>query len=39
MAVILAEPDFTQSLFPGEEQALVSPEPFCHSGGSAEPEL
>lgn len=39
MAVILAEPDFTQLLFSGEEQALVSPEPFCHGGGSAEPEL
>lgn len=39
MALILAEPDFPQSLFPGEEQPLVSPEPFCHGGGSAEPEL
>lgn len=37
MAVILAEPDFT--LFPAEEQVLVSPELFCHGGGSAEPEL
>lgn len=39
MVVILAEPGFTQLLFPGEEQDLVSPESFCHGGGNAKPEL